>query len=329
MHSPSPSCFDALGGVLAAGRLEAASRLDATAPRRHASGRAWSAGHVEAAGRRQHAGRSVRGVGLSRTRAAHADARQSAGVRRRQPELHELSSRRRAARRTRRRSSARSRDSRSTWIAAAPSCRSRIASTTASRAASPDRSCRRDSREMQDIVAYLAFISKGVPNGEHVRGEGMAKMPELVGDSTRGRALFVDNCARCHGSDGAGMGPIPGAVGAEVVQHRRIDGAPGARRVVHSPQHAVRSSGHAHRPAGVRHRRVHHVDAAPRFAGQGERLAERRRAGRRSVRHEGTQGIPATESPAAHDQCRRRRSSPAPASVLTASKLTRSWTNAS
>ena len=26
-----------------------------------------------------------------------------------------------------------------------------------------------DSREMQDIVAYLAYISRGVPNGEHVR----------------------------------------------------------------------------------------------------------------------------------------------------------------
>ena len=63
-----------------------------------------------------------------------------------------------------------------------------------------------DSREMQDIVAYLAFISKGVPTGEHVHGEGFAKMPDLVGDSTRGRSLFVDNCARCHGNDGAGSG---------------------------------------------------------------------------------------------------------------------------
>jgi thiosulfate dehydrogenase len=66
-----------------------------------------------------------------------------------------------------------------------------------------------DSREMQDIVAYLAFISKGIPMGEHVRGEGMPKMPALTGDSARGGALFVENCARCHGTDGAGMGPIP------------------------------------------------------------------------------------------------------------------------
>jgi thiosulfate dehydrogenase len=72
-----------------------------------------------------------------------------------------------------------------------------------------------DSRDMQDMVAYLAYISKGVPSGEHVRGEGMPKMPPLLGDSSRGSALFTDNCARCHGNDGAGMGPIPALWGAK------------------------------------------------------------------------------------------------------------------
>lgn len=71
-----------------------------------------------------------------------------------------------------------------------------------------------DSREMQDIVAYLAHISRGVPTGEHVRGEGLANMPKLVGDSARGRPLFVENCVRCHGDDGAGMGTIPALWGA-------------------------------------------------------------------------------------------------------------------
>jgi len=71
-----------------------------------------------------------------------------------------------------------------------------------------------DSREMQDIVAYLAFISKGVPTGEHVRGEGLAKMPDASGDSARGSSLFVENCARCHGNDGAGMGTIPALWGS-------------------------------------------------------------------------------------------------------------------
>ena len=39
-------------------------------------------------------------------------------------------------------------------------------------------------------------------------------MPDLIGDSARGRALFVDNCARCHGNDGAGLGSIPALWGS-------------------------------------------------------------------------------------------------------------------
>lgn len=71
-----------------------------------------------------------------------------------------------------------------------------------------------DSREMGDIVAYLAFISTGIPLGEHVRGEGLPKMPALAGDSAHGQALFANNCARCHGNDGAGMGVFPPLWGA-------------------------------------------------------------------------------------------------------------------
>ena len=71
-----------------------------------------------------------------------------------------------------------------------------------------------DSREMQDIVAYLAFISTGIPLGEHVRGEGLPKMPALAGDSGRGKALFAGNCARCHGTDGGGMAVFPPLWGA-------------------------------------------------------------------------------------------------------------------
>ncbi|MEO6878024.1 MAG: c-type cytochrome [Gemmatimonadaceae bacterium] len=85
-----------------------------------------------------------------------------------------------------------------------------------------------DSREMQDIVAYLAYISKGVPSGEHVRGEGMPKMPPLLGDSSHGAPLFAENCARCHASDGAGMGPIPAlwgpnsfSIGASMARQER------------------------------------------------------------------------------------------------------------
>ena len=66
-----------------------------------------------------------------------------------------------------------------------------------------------DSREMQDIVAYLTYISKDVPVGTHIVGEGMAKMPALTGDSVQGHALFTTNCVRCHGADGAGVATTP------------------------------------------------------------------------------------------------------------------------
>jgi thiosulfate dehydrogenase len=71
-----------------------------------------------------------------------------------------------------------------------------------------------DSREMQDIVAYLAFISRDVPVGGHVPGEGMPKMPALAGDSTRGRQLYGETCVRCHGADGGGVGPAPALWGS-------------------------------------------------------------------------------------------------------------------
>ena len=68
------------------------------------------------------------------------------------------------------------------------------------------------SREMVDILAYLAFISKDVPVGTKIAGaDGLIAMPDtLVGDVARGEALFTaKTCATCHGADGAGNGPIP------------------------------------------------------------------------------------------------------------------------
>jgi thiosulfate dehydrogenase len=71
------------------------------------------------------------------------------------------------------------------------------------------------SREMVDIVAYLAFISRGAGASGHVEGEGMPKMTAIAFDSARGHELFAANCARCHGADGAGMAAIPALWGAK------------------------------------------------------------------------------------------------------------------
>jgi thiosulfate dehydrogenase len=61
------------------------------------------------------------------------------------------------------------------------------------------------SREMQDIVSYLAFLSTDVPTGSHVRGEGLPRMPRLTADTGRGGQLFVSTCVRCHGATGQGQ----------------------------------------------------------------------------------------------------------------------------
>jgi len=61
-----------------------------------------------------------------------------------------------------------------------------------------------DSREMQDMVAYLAFLSRGVPIGAQPKNTGLPKMPALSGDTARGRVVLVRECVRCHGADGSG-----------------------------------------------------------------------------------------------------------------------------
>jgi thiosulfate dehydrogenase len=73
-----------------------------------------------------------------------------------------------------------------------------------------------ESREMQDILSYLAFISRGIPVGTKTAGtDGLIAMAEpLVGDTAAGRALFQQECVVCHMADGQGNGPIPALWGA-------------------------------------------------------------------------------------------------------------------
>jgi thiosulfate dehydrogenase len=71
-----------------------------------------------------------------------------------------------------------------------------------------------DSREMQDILAYLAFLSRGLPVGVIPKGVGMPKMAVLPSDSARGHELFGRICALCHGPDGQGIGRAPALWGA-------------------------------------------------------------------------------------------------------------------
>ena len=66
-----------------------------------------------------------------------------------------------------------------------------------------------DGPEMRDIVAYLAFISRGVPPPGLFPGTGVRTLDPLPADSVRGRAVFAAVCARCHGPSGRGTPLAP------------------------------------------------------------------------------------------------------------------------
>ena len=70
-----------------------------------------------------------------------------------------------------------------------------------------------DSREMQDILAYLAFLSRGLPVGTAPPGIGMPKMTALQADSGRGREIFA-------GSAPSATAPMA----RELRAHRRCGG---------------------------------------------------------------------------------------------------------
>lgn len=70
------------------------------------------------------------------------------------------------------------------------------------------RALARDSRAMRDIVAYLAFLSYGIPVGAQVEGQGIPRLDPLPGDTVRGKEVFA-RCAVCHGPDGQGTNVAP------------------------------------------------------------------------------------------------------------------------
>ncbi len=66
-----------------------------------------------------------------------------------------------------------------------------------------------DSREMRDMVAYLAFLSRGFPVGVEMEGQGVPALPPMKGDTARGRSVFLTTCIACHGNDGQGTAAGP------------------------------------------------------------------------------------------------------------------------
>lgn len=86
-----------------------------------------------------------------------------------------------------------------------------------------------NSKEMTDIVSYLAFLSRGVPVGTKAKDDGLIPMPtKLTGNPDTGRALFAEKCTACHGPEGQGVatnpalwGPKSFSIGASMAREER------------------------------------------------------------------------------------------------------------
>ncbi|WP_306520042.1 c-type cytochrome [Gemmatimonas sp.] len=67
------------------------------------------------------------------------------------------------------------------------------------------RMLREDSREMRDMVAYIATLD-ALPRADRV------DTVKLVGSAPRGRSGYAKSCARCHGDAGQGLRAVAPAV---------------------------------------------------------------------------------------------------------------------
>jgi thiosulfate dehydrogenase len=68
------------------------------------------------------------------------------------------------------------------------------------------------SKDMIAVLAYIAWLSRGVPTGSEVAGRGFADISAPAApDPARGKALYAQKCAACHGADGAGVAGAGGA----------------------------------------------------------------------------------------------------------------------
>lgn len=64
-----------------------------------------------------------------------------------------------------------------------------------------------DGKEMKALVAYLQFLSTGVPIGKSLEGRGTPSLPLLdrAASPVRGAAVYTQRCIVCHQPDGQGI----------------------------------------------------------------------------------------------------------------------------
>ena len=64
-----------------------------------------------------------------------------------------------------------------------------------------------DGPEMKAMLTYIKFISSAEPVGKSLDGRGAPPLPlpEKPADPNRGRQVFAETCAVCHGENGQGQ----------------------------------------------------------------------------------------------------------------------------
>ncbi len=64
-----------------------------------------------------------------------------------------------------------------------------------------------DSKEIVAMVCYFKWLSANVPIGQHVKGDEMPELeyPNRPADLHKGEAIFLKECASCHGINGGGV----------------------------------------------------------------------------------------------------------------------------
>ncbi len=83
-----------------------------------------------------------------------------------------------------------------------------------------------DSSKLQAVVAYITWLSRGVPSGATISWRGLQFIQsQRPIDSDNGKKVFASKCAFCHGSDGLGTmaappvwGPQSYTIGADMAR---------------------------------------------------------------------------------------------------------------
>lgn len=62
-------------------------------------------------------------------------------------------------------------------------------------------------KEMKAIIAYLQWLGNDIPKGITPKGSGIKIPPPLIraADPLKGKTIFLQTCARCHGQQGEGQ----------------------------------------------------------------------------------------------------------------------------